>query len=129
MITGQVDANLDALIRLSVQSPEGDLHEVDAVIDTGYNSFLTLPIDEVIALGLIYLGRGAATLANGREEEFDVYEAAVIWDGIERAVPVDAIEGGALVGMSLLNGHDLHIRVEVGGQVAIKPFFPTLFNP
>lgn len=60
------------------------------------------------------------TLADGSEQECDVYAATVIWDGQPRRVPVDAAETDPLVGMPLLNGSDLYMQVRAGGRVAIE---------
>ena len=58
MITGSVNANYEAIIHLSVRGPGGQEREVDAVIDTGFNGFLTLPPALVTALDLARLSRG-----------------------------------------------------------------------
>lgn len=120
MITGTVNADYEAVIRLHVQGPTGHAHEVDAIIDTGFNGFLTLPPALVTALGLIRLSRGRALLANGSEELFDIYGVTVLWDGQPRYVEADAADTTPLVGMSLLDGYDLHIQVAEGGDVAIQ---------
>ena len=121
MITGIVTTDYEAIIRLRVQGLGGYEREVDATIDTGFNGFLTLPPFLIAALGLARLSRGRALLANGSEELFDIYAVTVLWDGQERHVEVDAVNATPLVGMSLLAGHDLHIQVAEGGQVAIQP--------
>ena len=120
MITGTVNADYEAVIRLFVQGPAGPAHEVDAIIDTGFNGFLTLPPALVTALGLMRRSRGRALLANGSEELFDIYGVTVLWDGQQRYVEADAVDTMPLVGMSLLDGYDLHIQVADGGQVAIQ---------
>lgn len=121
MITGSVNTDYEAVIRLRIQEPGGDEQEVDAIIDTGFNGFLTLPPHLVTALGLTRLSRGRAVLANGSEELFDIYGVTVLWDGQERHVEVDAVNAAPLVGMALLDGHDLHIQVADGGHVVIQP--------
>ena len=120
MITGTVNADYEAVIRLFVQGPAGPAHEVDAMIDTGFNGFLMLPPAPVIALGLMRRSRGRALLANGSEELFDIYGVTVLWDGQQRYVEADAVETTPLVGMSLLDGYDLYIQVADGGQVVIQ---------
>ena len=120
MITGTVNADYEAVIRLFVQGPAGPAHEVDAIIDTGFNGFLTLPPALVTTLGLMRRSRGRALLANGSEELFDIYGVTVLWDGQQRYVEADAVETTPLVGMSLLDGYDLYIQVADGGQVVIQ---------
>jgi clan AA aspartic protease len=107
MITGVVNADYEAMIRLFVQGPTGPAHEIDAIIDTGFNGFITLPPALVAALGLMRRSRGRALLANGSEELFDIYGVTVLWDGQQRYVEADAVDTTPLVGMSLLAGHDL----------------------
>ena len=120
MITGTVNADYEAVIRLRAHGPTGHAHEVEAIIDTGFNGFLTLPPALVTALGLTRRSRGRALLANGSEELFDIYGVTVLWDGQHRYVEADAVDTTPLVGMSLLEGYDLHIQVAEGGQVVIE---------
>jgi predicted aspartyl protease len=65
MITGTVNSNREAAIRLSIRGSDEREQEIEAVIDTGFNGFITLPPAVVAALDLPYLGRGRAILANG----------------------------------------------------------------
>ena len=120
MITGTVNADYEAVIRLRLQGPTGHEHEVDAIIDTGFNGFLTLLSAFVIAFGFIRRSRGRALLANGSEELFDIYGVTVLWDGQPQYVEADAVDTVPLVGMSLLDGYDLHIQVADGGHVVIQ---------
>ena len=43
MIERSVNAAYEAVISLSLRGPSGQAQEIDAVIDTGFNGFLTLP--------------------------------------------------------------------------------------
>ena len=65
MIRGAVNAAYEAVVRLTVQGPSDRSREIEAVIDTGYNGFLTLPKAVVAELGLAYRDRGRAILADG----------------------------------------------------------------
>lgn len=120
MIEGVVSAVYEAVVRLTVQGPAGTAREIEAVIDTGFNGFLTLPPGLVAELALTLEGLGRATLGDGSEVTFPFYDVAVRWDGQMRYGLADAAASTPLVGMSLLRGYDLHIAVEPGGRVVVE---------
>ncbi len=119
MITGVVNANREAIIRLVVAGPSGQQQEIEAIIDTGFTGFLTLPPLLIEALGLSWLSRQPGILADGSVDVFDVYAVSVLWDGRLRAVEVEAADTDPLVGMSLLDCHSLRVDVQIGGIVTI----------
>jgi clan AA aspartic protease len=121
MITGAVTANQEAIIRLVAVGAREQQEEIEAIIDTGFTGFLTLPPARVAALELHWLCRQPGILADGRVEFFDVYIGTVIWDGDPRIVEVEAADTKPLVGMSLLHRHSLRIDVLTGGIVSISP--------
>ena len=121
MITGRVNAYREAVILLDVLGPTGQTHQVEAVIDTGFDGWLTLPESVITSLGLTWRRRGRAMLADGNDTLFDIYDARVIWDSAPRRVAVDAVDCDPLVGMALLNGYELNIQVIDGGPVTIQP--------
>lgn len=120
MIEGAVNAAREAVVILHIQGPEGQHRDIEAVVDTGYSGFLTLPTALVAELGLPFAYMGQAFLANDDEVSFDVHHGAVIWDGQPKAIEVDATGSTPLVGMLLLDGHDLSIQVRAGGRVVIE---------
>ncbi len=120
MIHGAVNAALEAVLPLTVQGADGRAQEVEAVIDTGFSGFLTLPSALVTAFGLEFDGVGWGVLADGTEASFDMYDATLLWDGQARSVYVYAAETTPLVGMRLLEGHDLHVEVQQGGRVTVE---------
>ena len=120
MIQGIVTPEREAVIRLMVRGPQGQEQELEAVLDTGFNDWLTLPPELVAALGLPFAAPARATLADGSEVEMNYHRAAVIWDGALRSGLVLACEGGSLVGMSLLYGHEMYVNIVDGGLVTIK---------
>lgn len=60
MMTGHMTALREATIRLTVIGPAQHRQAVDAVIDTGFNGFLTLPMPIVHALQLPFVGHRRA---------------------------------------------------------------------
>ncbi len=120
MIQGAVNTAYEPIVSLTVQGPSGRSQEIEAVVDTGYNGFLTLPPALVTELGLVYRDRGRAILADGSEAFFDIYDVAVLWDSGLRNTRAGAADTTPLVGMRMLDGHDLSIRVRTGGRVVIE---------
>lgn len=120
MIEGTVNAAYEAVVTLPLQGPDGRMRDIQAVIDTGYTGTLTLPTAVVADLGLSFSHMGWAFLANDDVVSFDVHEVIVLWDGQPRHIKADATGSTPLVGMSLLDGHDVSIRVRNGGRVLIQ---------
>ena len=61
------------------KGPEGQTQDIEAVIDTGYSGFLTLPAALVTELGLPFAYIGRALLANDDEVTFEVHDVTVLW--------------------------------------------------
>ncbi len=120
MIQGAVNAAYEAVVSLSLQGLAGPTRDIEAVVDTGYSGFLTLPIALVADLGLPFAYVGQAFLANDTEVSFDVHYVTVLWDGQPRDIKADATGSTPLVGMLMLDRHDLNIEVENGGRVLIQ---------
>jgi clan AA aspartic protease len=120
VIQGEVNAAYEAVVTLPLQDPEGRTRDVEAVVDTGYSGFLTLPPGLVDEMGLPFAYMGQAFLANDAEVDFDVHYVTVPWDGEPRDIEADAMGSTPLVGMLLLDGHSLNIEVESGGSVVIE---------
>ena len=52
MIEGTVNAAYEAVVPLPLRGPSGQARDVDAVVDTGFTRFLTLPPAMIAELGL-----------------------------------------------------------------------------
>src|SRR5206468_11972725 len=98
---------------------DGRRQPIQAIIDTGFSGFLTLPPALVASLGLTWLGREPGVLADGREELFDVYRATILWDDQPRTLEVEAADTMPLLGMGLLHGNEVNMCVVAGGEVTI----------
>ncbi|HKB03895.1 MAG TPA: clan AA aspartic protease, partial [Gemmataceae bacterium] len=120
MITGTVNARHEIVIPVPVRDAMGQDQMVAAVLDTGFTGSLTVPPRVVASLGLTWRSQAQAVLANGTVEQFDIYSAIVVWDGVPRTILVQAIDTIPLLGMALLVGFDLRVRVRVGGRAEIQ---------
>jgi clan AA aspartic protease len=120
MMHGIVDRNCEATIRLVVGNVDSQRQVIDAVIDTGFTGFITLPLAVITSLDLKLYGREEGTLGDGSSCVFDVYTGLVIWDGELRRIDVNASETTPLVGMSLLYGYRMQLDAIEGGSVTIQ---------
>jgi clan AA aspartic protease len=120
MVTGTVNARYEMIIKLPLRNSTGQLHEIEAVLDSGFTGSLTLPPSLIISLGLPWRSRSSAILANGLVEEIDIHAGTIVWDGISRPILIQALDNVPLLGMALLVGHDLRARVAEGGLVQIE---------
>ena len=92
---------------------------IKAILDTGFSGYLQMQPTQIADLGLHYVGIGPTTLANGSETPTSRYLATIDWDGTQKEVVVQASDGPPLLGLSLLWGHLLVVKVERGGQVTL----------
>jgi clan AA aspartic protease len=120
MMFGAVNSNFEAIIKVAVGCVGSPKITVDAVIDTGFTGFLSLPLSVITDLDLPWHYRDIGTLGDGSEVVFEIYKAAVIWDGQNQIVDVAASDADPLVGMSLICGFKLQIEAIEGGLVMIE---------
>ena len=99
MMQGLISADREAVLRLRVRGPDGREETVEAIIDTGFNGFLTLPAALISNLALPFIGITQATLGDGTKVRMDVYETTLLWDNQKRVVLALASQSGVLVGM------------------------------
>lgn len=121
MIRGHVTPDREAVVRIAVSSLTGQSLDIDAVVDTGFTGFLTLPSAVIARLNLLWRTRGRSLIADGSEVEYNVYVANLFWDDQPRSALVESAEVQPLVGMALLHGYELRVQVVDGGDVTIKP--------
>ena len=120
MIEGTVNDRYDAVVSLQIQGNDGRSLEIEAVVDTGYQGLLILPMAVVTELDLPFAGSGRGFLADSSPVRFPIHRATVHWDGEPRNIPADITGNTPLIGMRLLDGFRLIIDVEVGGDVIIQ---------
>jgi clan AA aspartic protease len=120
MITGIVNPDFEPIIPLSICGSDGKVYVQDAIVDTGFNGWLSLPPDLIAQLDLKWKRRGRAILGDGSECVFNVYEAVLVWDGNFLTIPIDEADSEPLVGMSLMEGYQLMVQVFEGGPVELS---------
>ena len=120
MITGTVNADFEPIITISICGDGGKIYTQDAIVDTGFNGWLSLPPDLITQLNLRWKRRGRAILGDGTECIFNVFEAILIWDGDLLTIPIDEADSEPLVGMSLMEGYQLIMQVFEGGFVELS---------
>jgi clan AA aspartic protease len=119
VITGIVTADRDAIISLTLYDAGGNAFVVDAVVDTGFNGYLTLPLRVISALQLRLLRYTRITLADGSKRVTGVYEVTHQWDGLNVTVSVTDADGYPLVGMSLMYGFKLDMAILDGATFTL----------
>lgn len=93
--------------------------EIECVVDTGFEGFLTLPSAVIAALDLPYAGRIEASLADSSTISTDVYWATILWIGVERDIAVLGMGNRPLIGTALLEGYHLSIDFYDSGTVLV----------
>ena len=120
MMTGIVTARREAILRISLRDADGQEHSYDSVVDTGYTGCVTIPRSVIASLGFRWLMFGHATLADGSERVFNIYEGVVLWDGHPVTIDVDEMDAEPLVGMSLMYGYELVLPVLDGATFTLR---------
>jgi len=119
MIYGELvdgKATVPVIFRLS-SHPDFSLN---FVIDTGFNDHLTLPPQAVKAMNLPLFSTTPARLADGREALLSIHLVTIVWDNLEKVVPVLASGYKPLLGTALMAGYHLEIDFEENGLVSLK---------
>src|SRR5437899_5367471 len=98
MIAGIVSTALEPIVQLVIHGPAGHQKQFDALIDTGFDGWLSLPVSIISDLELQWRGRASALLADGTRTVFNVYEGTLIWHDQPRRIRVDEAETDPLVG-------------------------------
>jgi clan AA aspartic protease len=119
MMQGYVNQAYEAVIPIVIKHGN-KLKSVNAVIDTGFTGFLSLPSTIIAELELPWSYRDRATLGDGSETLFDVHDATIIWDGQFREIEINSADTDPLLGMKMLRGFRLQVDTVQGGMVTIE---------
>jgi predicted aspartyl protease len=83
-------------------------------------SYLSLPSEIIVRLGLSWRTSNIATLGDGSQTLFDLYTGTIIWDGQYRTIDVAKSETEPLLGLSIFRGYRLQVDNVQGGIVKIE---------
>jgi len=121
MIVGRVTGTAEAVVALHLRGPEGHQARIQAILDTGFTDYLTLPWTTINELHLLPMDTLECQLADGRIVALESFQVGVLWDGTPREVLALAADGESLLGMSMLYGSRVVITVLAGGELTIEP--------
>ncbi len=107
MISGTV-VGLQARMGIILYGPDRAGVEIECVVDTGFEGFLTLPTAIIAALGLPYIAPINANLADNSRITTNVHQGTILWHGVKRIIPVLTM-GRPLMGTALLEDYHLSI--------------------
>ncbi|MFQ5732762.1 MAG: clan AA aspartic protease [Planctomycetaceae bacterium] len=119
MIAGTVTGDREIVIPLDVFSGHQLSVSIAAVVDTGFNGYLTLPLQTLNELEAVSAGTRRAELGDGNIVEMDVYLVNVKWRAAEREVLALRSEATPLIGMAMLWGSRVAFDAKKGGAVSI----------
>ena len=122
MIVGEIDANLEARVTLSLVHKERSLN-VLFLVDSGFNGFLAVPQSVVSQLSLPLATVQKGVTADGRVSYFDTVDVCVIWGDRPKNIRAQVLDE-PLIGTRLLSGHDMQARWEGGGEFRLSLISP-----
>lgn len=108
-------------VPIRVQNDFGQELLINAVLDTGFNDFLSLPRSVIKQLGLLAYNVLRVQLSDVSEATSPVYLARVVWHGSEQIIRIQGVEPSPLLGMALLLGSRVTLDVRYGVAVEIQP--------
>lgn len=118
MICGRLTSGR-ATVPVIFRLPEQPDFSLDFVIDTGFNGYLTLPLQAVNAINLPLSANTPATLADGSQILLSIHLATIVWDNVERVVPILVSGNKPLLGTAMMQRYDLEIDFEDDGLVSL----------
>jgi clan AA aspartic protease len=108
-----------AIVPVIFRLPQQPDFSLDFVIDTGFNDYLTLPPQAVMAMNLPLSSSLPARLADGSETLLSVHLGTIVWDDVEKVVPILASGYKPLLGVAMMEGYHLEIDFENNGLVSL----------
>ena len=116
MITGIVNPDFDPINQISICGLDGKVYTQDAIVDTGFNGWLSLPPD----LFAKRRGRAFLVMEVNASSMSIKYKAVLFWGGNFLTILIDEGDSEPLVSMSVMEGYQLMVQVPEGGHVELS---------
>lgn len=119
MVKGFFSRRGEPMVSVVVGGSGGRQVEVDAVVDTGFSDYLTLPIEIIEALELPIMDNIWIQLADGSHSAVDVYDARIRLEDEWIGANVQPAQTTPLVGMKALAGKRFCVEAVPDGLIEI----------
>ena len=119
-VVEEVGGGLYAYADVRVRGPTGGEIPVSALVDTGFNAYVSLPASMVEQLRLPPLGTENVVLANADTETVEMFLGQVRWRRRRRYLPVHQIGDEPSAGTALLRQFNLSIDFLPNGDVRVS---------
>ena len=119
-MNGSVDPKRRPILPVWVEGPFGS-EQVNALVDTGFNGFVSLPQSVIYRLGMKRYGRIPVLSANGVLTLEVAFEGATRWTGgLRSGLVIESAAGLASIGTELMDGSVIEIDFGRARTVSIK---------
>ena len=122
MKIGTIDASGEALVPLTVEGlgSEGTQHDVEALLDTGFDGFLALPPTLIDVLDLEQVSREQYMTASGEIHFTGVYEAVVVFGDRRRVIDEIVEAAEPLMGVGCLWEFKVCLGFREDGDITLE---------
>ena len=120
MTTGYISTYGEVVVPIDIFDQRSRLRRVEAIVDTGFDYFLALPVPLIQSLGLAWVGRRRMRVATDQMERFESFAAEVWWFSARLPIRVLQTQSEILVGTRLLWESQLTVQLWQGGSVTVQ---------
>jgi len=120
MITGNINEDLEPIVKIEIIDENDRRNEISAIVDTGFTGYLCLSIKEIEKIKLKYLFTDEHELADGEKKSMDTFLGGIIFDNKKQDILIMLTKSkDTLIGASLMKPKKLFLNY-VTKEVKIK---------
>ena len=115
------------VFRITIQGVLSARHDFEAVLDTGFTGFVSMPLMDAFPLGLVLSGTESVLFANGAEENrLTAYGTVTVGPKSHKgAILLEPDSGEVLIGIQMLRNFNLSFLIDPVSNV-VKLFDETM---